>query len=106
MVFIDLNSPLKPGLDVLDKSWAQDIRNILDDYELPTADNLDPMTLVCVTNYSHHYQAGEPASGAEHLLIRAKYVRHDVDDEMMRRLMAAVGHYGTVPNIDVAQFAS
>jgi hypothetical protein len=100
MIFIDLNSPLTPGVDVLNKSWAKDIRHLFDDYEVPTKENPDPMTLLCITNFSHHYQEGVPASGAEHLLIRSRFVRHDVEPELLDRLFTAIGNYGRVPNLD------
>lgn len=100
MVFIDLNSPLTPGLDVLDKTWAEDLKNVLDQYEEPTIDRPDPMTLLFFTNFSYHYEEGVPASAGEYLSVRPLFVRHDVDPELLNRLHAGIGGYGRIPNVE------
>lgn len=64
MVFIDLNSPLDSAIDVMDKTWASDMRNVLDDHDVPTAEKPDPLTLLGITNFSYHYEEGEPRLGS------------------------------------------
>lgn len=86
IVFIDLNSPLTPGLELWDKAWSGDIRDLLDEYDVPTPDKPDPMTLLCITNFSHHYQEGLPAFPAEHLVIGPSFVRHNVEAMLRSRL--------------------
>jgi SEC-C motif-containing protein len=100
IVFIDLNSPPTPGTELLDKGWFSDLRNLMDKDRPPTAEHPDPFALLGVTNFSHHYEVGVPASRAEHVVIRPRYSRNDLSSELVDRLLRALGNYGYVPTIE------
>lgn len=97
MIFIDLNSPLTPETELFEKEWFNDVKKMFDSCPVPTAKNPDPYTMVCITNYSHHYQGDDIVVSGEHLLIRSPYVRHPIPNTLLRQLDRGISGYGFVP---------
>jgi hypothetical protein len=100
LVFIDLNAPPTPGVQIGDKSWFGDIRGVIQNYGLPTAERPSPLTLVGVTNFGDHYRPDHLPSPPEFLLIQPTVSRNEADQEVITRLGQAMNHYGLVPNLD------
>lgn len=100
VIFIDVNAPLTPDIDLSEKPWFKDVVGLLDEYEAPTVESPDPFSAVCFTNYSHHYQVGTEASPAEHVTVWPRYTRDPLDPMLSERLFNALAHYGVVPNLD------
>lgn len=97
MIFIDLNSPLTPATELFEKDWFNDVRRMFDAYPTPTADSPDPYTMVCITNYSQHYQGDDIAVSGEHLIVRSPYVRHPIPSTILQQLDKGIAGYGFVP---------
>ena len=70
MIFIDINAPLEPDAEGLDKEWVQDIRKWMDRFPAPTAEQPEAYNALYVTNFSPHYQGDDLARGGEWLAVR------------------------------------
>jgi hypothetical protein len=70
MVFIDINAPVEPEAEGLEKSWVQDIRRWMDGFPVPTEDEPSPYEALYVTNFSPHYDGDAPAQPWEWLAVR------------------------------------
>ena len=97
MIFIDVNSPLTPDTHLFDKGWAADVKKMFDAYPVPTSDKPDAHTMLCVTNYSHHYQGDDIAVAGEHLIVRSPHVRHPVPQNILDQIDRGIAGYGYVP---------
>ena len=97
MIFIDVNSPLTPDTQLFEKDWVNDIKKMFAAYPTPTPDSPDPYTMLCVTNYSHHYQGEDIAVAGEHLIVRSPYVRNPVPTNILNQLDRGIAGYGYVP---------
>lgn len=100
-IFIDVNSPPTPEIDLWDKGWLLDIKNLLADYKTATPEDPDPFAMLCFTNFAWHYEEGILCSGAEHVVARSPFTRDSLSDELVGRLQRALSHYGQVPLIDI-----
>lgn len=102
MIFLDLNSPLTPSVQIQDKPWFKDIWRMMEGYGAPTPESPDPFNAVFFTNYSFHYQTDKEADAGEYLSTIPLYSKHPLPEarflEMLRR---ALDNYGNVPNLDV-----
>jgi len=101
LVFIDLNSPLTPNLEMQNKPWFKDIREILDQYETPTLERPDSWTGLFLTNYSYHYQTEKEADSGERLAVLPLFATHPLPFNFLGMLNRALSSYGNVPNLDI-----
>ncbi len=101
IIFIDLNSPLTPNMEMQSKPWFKDIKKIIDKTPEPTAEKPDPFNAIIFTNYSYHYQTENEADPGEHLAVIPIFPTFRLPDaNFMSMLVSALSHYGNVPNID------
>lgn len=102
VVFIDLNSPITPGVDWEKKPWMRDIKKMFDKQPLLSPDTPDECTGVIFTNYSYHYQTENEAQPGEHLLTWPLYAKYPIKNTLfVSQLEKALSHYGNIPNLDV-----
>lgn len=97
-VFIDVNLPHQPARAGLDKSWAADIRAMLDEYPAPTPDEPDPVTFLIVTNFAWHYEGRNPAGAGEWLFVIPRWARYPIrNSDTFEALRRSLNNYGKVP---------
>lgn len=98
-IFIDLNTPLSPGTKIEEKAWVNDIfGNAKKQHNdvLTTKDNA-----VIFTNFAHHYQEEEVASGSESLYSFSLKPTHPIDEKITNKIINVVNHYSAVPEFDI-----
>lgn len=102
MIFIDINSPLTPGVKMEEKQWFKDIRRFMDSYGPSSIEKPDPYSAIFFTNYSYHYQTEREAGPGEYLCLIPLYSSFPLPSEdfpgMLRK---ALSHYGSVPDLDM-----
>lgn len=97
MVFVVLNVPIIPGIPVQERAWFRDVWKFMQSLGAPTADRPDEFTAIVLTNFSYHFDGARPAGGGEHLCVVSKYPRHQLPEELLGRIMAAVAAYEQIP---------
>lgn len=99
MIFIDINLPLTLGNNDLNKRWVGDIKNMLDQHPVGTAENPDPFTALFVTNFSWHYhEQNTGINKGENILIIPLFPSVRLSDSNMINLLhQAALQYGLVP---------
>ncbi len=102
MIFIDLNSPITPDIEMQNKKWFKDIEKKISNFDAPMPGNPDPFKGIFFTNYSYHYQTQNEAETGEHLSIIPFYSKFPLPNpSFINRLEGALSYYGNVPNIDI-----
>jgi len=101
MIFIDINSPLTPGVRPEEKQWFKDIKKFMDSYDSPSMENPDPYNAIFFTNYSYHYQTEREADPGEYLCIIPRHSKFPLPSpDFLSMLTRALNHYGSVPDLD------
>ncbi len=67
VIFIDLNSPLTPDIDIKRKPWAKEVRQIISSYI--DADKPNSCNGFFVTNNAFHYQAENETEAGEYVVV-------------------------------------
>lgn len=99
MIFIDINAPLQPEAEGLDKQWIQDVRRWMDRLPAPTADKPSPCNALYVTNFAPHYQGNELAQGGEWAVMKPLYTSNPMSFDLTGMLDHAVPRCLRVPEI-------
>jgi hypothetical protein len=99
MIFIDINAPLEPEAEGLEKRWIEDIRRWMDRLPMPTAERPDQYNALYVTNFAPHYQGDDLARGGEWMTVRPIYTRNPLNFDLTGMLDQAVSNYHRVPEI-------
>jgi hypothetical protein len=99
VVFIDVNAPLEPEAEGLDKQWMQDIRRWMERVPTPTAEEPDDYNALYVTNFAPHYQGDELARDGEWAVIKPLHVRNPLEFDLTGILDQALNNYLRVPEI-------
>jgi hypothetical protein len=101
LVFLDVNRPPEPGVQVLDKSWIEDVKGMLNDLPLSTEAAPSPDAVVGITNFAWHYQRAESASSAEVVLLVSGHSKAPVQNwQTVEALRDALARRGCVPETD------
>jgi hypothetical protein len=98
VIFVDVNVPPAPGIQFPERVWVRDITDMLQSIPPPTAERPDPFSALVVTNYAYHWAGEERARGGEYLPILPKFPRHPLPGDTLGQLLAALAHYGEVPD--------
>src|SRR5581483_7429798 len=99
MIFIDVNAPLEPEAEGLDKQWMQEIKKWMGRLPIPTADEPDVFNALYVTNFAPHYQGDELAGQGEWAAVKPFYSRHPLDFDLTGMIDDALNNYQRVPEI-------
>ena len=102
MIFIDLNSPLTPGVDFEKRQWYKDVEKMMHKKDACTPVNPDPYNGIFFTNYAYHYQKDKEIPSGETLSILPFFSKFPLpNSEFVNMLSAALSHYGSVPEINL-----
>jgi len=99
MIFIDINAPLEPEAEGLDKQWIQDIRRWIERLPVPTAEEPDSYNALYVTNFAPHYQGDQLASGSEWAAVKPLHSRNPLGFDLTGMLDHALNNYHRVPEV-------
>lgn len=99
IIFIDINAPLEPEAEGLDKQWMQNIKNWMGRLPVPTAEEPDVYNALYVTNFAPHYQGEQLAGRGEWAVVKPFYSRHPLDFDLTGMLDHALNNYQRVPEI-------
>jgi hypothetical protein len=99
VIFIDVNAPLQPEAEGLDKQWMQDIKRWMGRMPAPTAEEPDIYNALYVTNFAPHYQGDELAGGGEWAVIKPVYVTHPLQFDLAGMIDHAMNKYQRFPEI-------
>lgn len=99
-VFVDVNTPPTPGVDPLEKKWAEEILENRKKTPVNKPNNPDPCTAIVYTNYSYHYQTDQEANANEAITVIPEYPKHRVPERLLEKLQLAIEHYSFIPNIN------
>jgi hypothetical protein len=103
MIFMDVNAPRDIGSKTEETRWFQDIQKMMDKYHMPTAEEPDIYNLICLTNYSHHYEEDKVVQPGQNCSIRPLHVEHPlaggINGPFIQKVLIAVNGYGFVPNL-------
>ena len=100
MIFVDLNAPATPDLDIPDKPWFKDIWAIIDGYGANSAESPDPFNAIYVTNFSFHYEEEQVSGKGEYIYIIPKYATHPLDHKVYELLERGLADFGNVPDLE------
>lgn len=107
MIFIDINSPLTPGIPMEEKQWFKDIQKMMKEYGASTPEKPDSYNGIFFTNYSYHYQSEKEADRGEVLHIIPLFPKIALPgSDFLTMLLSALSNYGAVPNLDLDEFSS
>ncbi len=99
MIFIDINLPLTPGDNDLNKRWIRDIKKMLDQHPIGTEKKPDLFSSLFITNFSWHY-IGEDVNTykGENVTIVPMYpIKRVQTPGLIDLLHQATLQYGAVP---------
>jgi SEC-C motif len=99
IVFIDVNAPLEPDAEALDKQWMQDIKRWMGRLPLPAPEEPDVYNALYVTNFAPHYRADELASTGEWAAAKPLYVKNPLVFDLTEMVDHALNNYLRVPEI-------
>jgi hypothetical protein len=99
MIFIDINAPLEPEAEGLEKKWIEDIRRWMDRLPAPTANEPSQYNALYVTNFAPHHQGNDLARGGEWVAVRPLYTRSPLQFDLTGMLDSALNNYHRVPEI-------
>jgi hypothetical protein len=98
LIFVDVNALPTPGTHLFAKTWATDVKGHLERLGAPSPENPDSFTGLVFTNYAYHYgDNAQPAPPSEHIAIWSNYPRHQLKEDVVGQLMAALDRYGETP---------
>jgi hypothetical protein len=100
LVFIDVNTPPTPDVEIFEKPWAKEILENRKKILVNKPDNPDPCTAIVYTNYSYHYQTEEEAKANEAITVLPNYPRYKVNESFLKKLQLTIQNYSYVPNIE------
>jgi SEC-C motif len=101
VVFIDVNAPLEPEAEGLDKQWMKDIKKWMGRLPIPTAEQPDAYNALYVTNFAPHYQGTELAGRGEWVMIKPLFTRHSLQFDLTGMIGHALDNYQRVPEIGI-----
>ena len=103
-VFIDVNSPITPGIQMGDKPWVKDAKKLVNKKLSSVAPQEYPLNAAFFTNFSYHYQTESEAEQGEATGIVIPHPKFPPPNpEFFGYLQGALNHYGFVPAIDIDQ---
>ena len=105
MIFIDLNLPLTPGDNDLQKRWAREVRKMLEQHPKGTEKNPEKFTALFITNFSWHYHGEDTRLlKGESVTILPLYPEVRLKDpSLVDVLRQAINQYGLVPPLFPSQ---
>ena len=87
LIFIDLNSPLTPEVDFVNKPWIKDIDKRLSSLKkLDNNNDKFKFGSVFVTNFSHHYEKDKLAQPLEFLEIVHPFYSRNMNQDMLNNI--------------------
>jgi len=100
IIFIDINSPLTPAIQMEQKPWFKDIEKMMGTYSRPSKEKPEEYAGLFFTNFSPHYNTESESAPNEYLTIIPLYAIHPMPNPIFgNMLLNAVQNYGFVPNI-------
>ncbi|MBM2824014.1 MAG: hypothetical protein HW413_2760 [Thermoleophilia bacterium] len=97
LIFIDINAPLEPEAEGLDKQWIQDIRRWMERLPTGTAAAPEAFNALFVTNFAPHYDGDDLARAGDVLLVKPLHVRTPLAFDFTGMLRVALDNYHRVP---------
>lgn len=98
-IFIDLNTPLSLGTKIEEKAWVRDIFDNAKKQHNDTATTKD--NAIIFTNFAHHYQEEEIASGSESLYSFSLKPTYLIAEKITNKIINVINHYSAVPELDM-----
>lgn len=100
-IFIDVNSPLTPGTNVQEKSWARNTIEARKQELEATPDDNPKYNAIYFTNFSYHYTKDDVTPSGEFFFEFPLNPQVPLpDNTFVNMLYDALSNYGNVPNID------
>lgn len=99
MIFIDINLPLTDEVNPLNRKWVDDIRKMLEKYNIGTIENPDKFTTLFITNFSwHYYQQSIGIKKSETVTIIPLFPKNKlINQNTITLLHRATEEYGIIP---------
>jgi hypothetical protein len=94
LIFIDVNLPLTPEVDPLQKDWIVEAMRMFEHRHLEGLQNYD--TALILTNFGWHFEREEGTPAGENMWARAENPRFPVRAETLELLGRAISEYGKV----------
>jgi len=101
IIFIDVNSPRYSIENTLNEPWFADFIDRIKDVPTYSINNLDPCSLLVITNYSYHYYESNVAIGGGHVLSLPEFPKYRLIPDLIDKLDNVLNTYGKVPNLDL-----
>ncbi len=103
MIFIDVNAPNDASEKTLESRWFSDVRKMIEARGENNAENPEPYNVLCVTNYSPHYEGDKVTKTGGVCLIAIPHAQFPLNDgvqgEFVQRIMQAANGYGYIPRL-------
>lgn len=101
-IFIDVNSPITPNIQMDDKPWVKDVKKLVNRKLIGISPQEYPLSAAFFTNFSYHYQTENEAEQGEAVGIVVPHPKFPPpNQEFFGYLQGALNHYGFVPPIDI-----
>jgi hypothetical protein len=99
VVFIDLNSPLTPGVPTFSKPWFQDIVKELDAIGSPTPEKPDRWNAIAITNFAYHYaDQGGVCPPGESVFIESRFPKYQLSTpDILASIRVQLDQHGQIP---------
>lgn len=102
MIFIDVNAPTESD-KTAETRWFADVKKMMIARGEVTPENPEPQNLLCVTNYSPHYEGDKVTKTGGTCFVAGLHTVHPLADGVegvfMAKIMQAANGYGFVPNL-------
>ena len=100
IIFVDVNTPLTPGIDIEKKPWFLDIIRAIGKMDIPTHQKPDLYSAIVVTNFAFHHEDPNTATAPpEFGLVVPQYSKHPLPNlEWINDLWNNVKQYASVPS--------
>ena len=103
MIFVDVNAPTNINESTIETRWFADVRKMMEARGETSSEHPDKHNLLCVTNYSPHYEGDELVRSGQTAYVAALHTLHPLADgiqgEFMSKVMQAATGYGFVPDL-------
>lgn len=100
-VFVDINLPHQPEAQGLEKTWTNEIQELLKLYPGDTPDAPAPYTWLFITNFAWHYCGRNIATPGEILFHAPTCSRYPIKDRTtFDAIFYALNNYGSTPTDD------
>ncbi len=103
LIFIDVNAPRDLNEAAEASQWYKDVRQMVADHHVPTQQDPDTYALLCVTNYSHHYEADRLITPGQNCFAMPVHTQVPIPGGLqsvfLGKLQQAINGYGFVPNL-------